>query len=355
MNKPNFGNYNNSLWEKLFKNVECDQITKYYSDWTSNIDINKECIYFQKKNIHVDTFIDDIEATDLTVNKNGMIVISDCENSLIRIFNKNGIQVEEFDGMVNGIKFNKPSGIAIRYNNIVEEIIVVDTANHRICSIKDGIVSIIAGSIVGTAGYKDGNTNIALFDNPTGIAIKSDGTIIISDTGNHCIRTINANGDVKTIAGSIEQISGTTDDQGIKARFNGPCGIAIQNDNIIIADSDNRCVRSIDIDNNVITIAGSIEGYIDGNGTNAYFACPYGICIMKDQTIIITDIFNNCIRSINPNYDVETIVGNKLAGFKNGLGTIAKFNVPMGITIDASDNIFVADNFNKKIRRLYYK
>jgi hypothetical protein len=76
---------------------------------------------------------------------------------------------------------------------------------------------------------------------------------------------------------------------------------------------------------------------------------------MKDQTIIITDIFNNCIRSINPNYDVETIVGNKLAGFKNGLGTIAKFNVPMGITIDASDNIFVADNFNKKIRRLYYK
>ena len=42
MNKPEFGNYNNSLWEKLFNDVECEQITKYYYDWTSLYIPNKK-------------------------------------------------------------------------------------------------------------------------------------------------------------------------------------------------------------------------------------------------------------------------------------------------------------------------
>jgi hypothetical protein len=115
MNKPEFGNYNNILWKKLFNNVECDQITKYYSDWTSNIDINNECIKFQKQIIHVETLIVDIDnikdINGIVINKYGNIIISDATNKCIRIIEKKDL----IYSMTSCIKMFDPHKLLIEF------------------------------------------------------------------------------------------------------------------------------------------------------------------------------------------------------------------------------------------------
>jgi hypothetical protein len=346
MNKPEFGNYNNSLWKKLFKNVECEQIKKYYSNWTSNIDIDKEC-----RQLYVETYMDSIDVYYIAVKTDGTIIISDYADDSINIYKGHEIK-EQFYGIKYGLKFNLPSGITIRDNG---DIIFADSKNNRICLIKNEVVTVIAGN--GYIGYKNANELYPEFNFPNGVAINSNGIIFVTDTGNNCIRAISKEGIVSTIAGSVNKELGNNDGQGTEARFNYPRGIAImENQTIIIADSGNHRIRSIDIHGMVRTIAGSIKGCADGYGTNSKFNDPFDVAIMKDQTIIVTDNNNHCIRTIDINYNVETIAGseNNEKGDKDGLGTIAKFDHPCGVAILPDNSILVADN-NAKIRRLYYK
>jgi DNA-binding beta-propeller fold protein YncE len=341
MNKPEFGNYNNILWEKLFNNVDCEQITKYYSNWTINIDINKECYKYQQKSIHVESLFKIQHVNGIAINKDGHILVSDWSSNCIRIFDKNGKELYQINGTSNGKTFDVPSGIAIKPNG---EIIIADCFNNRICLIKDKEVTVIAGN--GNDGVLDGPGDKSEFSSPSGLAIHPDGTIFVTDSGNNCIRAISTNYNVSTIAGP-------------EVGFDDPRGIAIQNDNtIIIADTLNHRICAIDINKKTVsTIAGSTKGHLDANGKLAKFNNPFGIAIMKDQTIIISDRSNYCIRSININYDVKTIAGSKNSeqGDQTGLGFIAKFNNLDDIVIDVNDNIFVPDNGNKKIYRLYYK
>jgi sugar lactone lactonase YvrE len=346
MNKPEFGNYNNILWNKLFKTVECDQITKYYADWTSNIDINNECIKAQKKIIHVETLFKIQFSNGIACKKDGSIIISDNSNNCIRI-SKDLKIIREFDGIENtGIQFNYPSGIAINANN---DIIVADTNNKRICLIKNEVVTIIAEN--------DTKGSDARFYKPRGIAINSDGTIFFTVTDKHCICAISKEGNFTTIAGSIVGQSGNADGKGSEARFNLPYGIAIMKDQtIIVTDTKNNCIRSIDKDYVVRTIAGSTQGYADGNITNAQFNFPYGVAIMEDQNIIITDLRNHRIRSIDKDYNVITIAGS-IPGHKNGLGSISTFDRPTNIAIAPDNSIIIQSCYKDKflIRRLYYK
>jgi hypothetical protein len=351
MNKPKFGNYNIVLWQKLFKNIECEQIKKYYSNWTSNIAIDKECNEIQKKFINVETLFEMRGTNGIAINNDGLIIISNNRTHCIHFF-KDRNEIDKIECIIDKVPFNYPCGIAIKPNG---EIIIVDNVNNRICLIKNRIISVIAGSDSGEFGYNDGPGNTAKFNSPNGVAICNDGTIIVTDTENNCIRAISTDYNVSTIAGSINGVHGNADGKGSEARFNHPTGIAIMKDQtIIVVDSMNHCIRSIDKDYVVRTIAGSTKGYADGNRTNAQFKDLYDICIMKDQTIIVTDAGNNCIRSINTNGDVKTITGYERDNH-TGLGFITKFKYPHNITIDAYDNIFVYNSGNYQIRKLYYK
>jgi hypothetical protein len=325
MNKPEFGNYNKILWEKLFNDVECEQIKKYYFDWTSLYIPNKKYIY-------IETLINDIIANSVAVKQDGTICIS--LDNCIRTYNKNGILLEQFDGINDLLPFKSPRGIAIGKN---DEIIVADSDNNRICSIINGKVKVIAGDINGEEGDTDGNGLLAKFNFPIGVAIHSDGTIFVADMFNKRISTISTNGDVTTI-------------KKIKIR-----AIAMLNDNTIIFISYDDNICSMDINKkNVSTIAGSIYGNVDGNGLNSQFKMPSNIAITKDQTIIISDHLNHSIRSINANYDVKTIAGG-IEGDQDGFVAIAKIGKPSGLAIAPDNSIIIVDAHNKKIRRLYYK
>ncbi|NOT49920.1 MAG: hypothetical protein HOP10_01425 [Chitinophagaceae bacterium] len=105
----------------------------------------------------------------------------------------------------------------------------------------------------------------------------------------------------------------------------------------------------------VSTFAGSgTAGYADGNGTAAQFnfLAFSTACVDGSGNLFIADRGNNRIRKITPAGVVTTVAGNGTAGNTDGPAATAQFNIPRGISVDASGNLYVADNGNHCIRKI---
>ena len=212
------------------------------------------------------------------------------------------------------------------------------------------MVITLAGSTM--AGYQDGPSGSALFNNPSNIALDSQGNIFLSDSGNNVIRKIATDGMVITVAGST--LAGYQDGLSGSALFSSPSGIAIDSqDDIFVSDSGNNVIRKITTVGMVITVAGStMGGYQDGITSSALFNRPSNIFFRKNK-IFVSDSGNNAIREINLGTDmVTTLAGSTLAGYQDGLSGSALFNNPAGLVIDSQGNIFVSDSGNNVIRKI---
>lgn len=101
----------------------------------------------------------------------------------------------------------------------------------------------------------------------------------------------------------------------------------------------------------VTTLAGSTYGYADGIGTDAQFSYLEGIAVDDQNNIFVADLFNHRIRKITPSGVVSTFAGST-DGFMDGTGASAKFSSPIGIAVDSQNNLYVADSGNSKIRKI---
>lgn len=213
-----------------------------------------------------------------------------------------------------------------------------------------GHVITLAGN--GTAGVNDGPAKAAQFSDPFGIAIDADGNVIVADGGDsNRIRRITPQGQVETLAGAIE---GYADGQATEAAFNTPSGVAPDRDgNIIIADTANNRIRRLTPDGQVSTLAGSGErGHRDGPAVRAQFDGPIGIAVTDDGALIVADSYNDRIRRISLDGQVSTLAGAGRPGFRDGPATAALFDTPCGVAVDGQGNVFVADTGNDAIRKI---
>lgn len=212
------------------------------------------------------------------------------------------------------------------------------------------VVTTLAGN--GAAGALDGTGTAATFNHPDGGAADAAGNIYIADTNNHRIRKITPAGVVTTYAGNGQ--TAFADGTGTAATFQGPTDVAIDTaGNLFVIDSDHCLVRKIDTNRVVTTIAGSgVAGFADGTGTSASFKYPSGITVDSAGIIYVADTDNHRIRRIDANGVVTTLAGNGGTAFTNGIGTAATFNRPYGISADTSGNLYVADQFNHRIRKI---
>lgn len=251
------------------------------------------------------------------------------------------------DGLGTAAKFNGSAGIVVDVNG---NLFVADRLNHCIRKIApNGMVSTYAGS--GTSGFLD-NTGInAQFSYPMHLAIDLNGNIFVADSNNHRIRKISPTGVVTTVAGSD---SGFADGDGNVAKFSYPEGIAVDNlGNIFVADSNNHRIRKITSTGFVTTLAGDgTFGFADGNGNLAKFWTPCGIAVDLNGAVIVAEKQNNRIRKVLQNGDVSTIAGNGTSGSADGIGTTAQFRNPFGVAIDAVGYIYVVDSGNNRIRKI---
>lgn len=281
----------------------------------------------------------------------GYAYVADTGNSRIRrvALNEAGFPVST---VAADVTFNRPLAVAL---DGVGNVYVADTENHRIRKIKtDGTVCTVAGS--GVAGFAEGRGEAAQFAYPNAVAIDVSGNLYVADQDNHRIRRVDVNGVVSTLAGSAT--AGNADGVGAAASFSRPAGLTVEPAGTYVyeVDIDSPRVRRITVANGeVVTLAGSTNGYKDDIGTAAQFGYPYGIAFSSNGWLHIADTWNHVVRRIRPSDRmVQTaagIAGSPGTDSSNTTPTSQQFNWPAGIFIDVSGYLWVVDTNNHRLRR----
>ena len=223
---------------------------------------------------------------------------------------------------------------------------------HHGSVVTTGVVTTLAG-IAGDPGSLDATGTAATFHTPYGIA--TDGTsLFVADTGNSTIRKIDIiSGLVSTLTGSAG-VSGSTDGTGTGALFHAPCGITTDGTNLYVADTGNSTIRKVVISTGVVTtLAGSgATGSADGIGTLASFNLPFGITT-DGTNLYVADTGNSTIRKVVISTgEVTTLAGTAgVPGSADGTGTAAMFHTPYGLVIYGTI-LYVADTGNSTIRTI---
>jgi len=293
----------------------------------------------------------------------GNIYIADSASHVIRKINTVGVAYV-FAGSVNNTgftdgqgaaaRFNKPTGLALDASG---NLYVADKSNHAVRKITpDSIVTTLAGN--GTPGNTEGpGINNAQFNLPAGVAVDAAGNVYVADAGNNKIRKIkpDAQHSVSTFAGNGTQ--GHSDDVNGLAQFYYPAGVAVDaSNNVYVADGGNNKIRIIaGGETNTLAgggVTGEAAGFSEGTGSAALFNKPVSVTVDAAQNVYVADRNNNRIRKITPAQAVTTYAGTGAADLFDGVPSLAKFNSPTSVFINAFGNLFVADAANTRVREI---
>lgn len=254
------------------------------------------------------------------------------------------------DGTGTDARFYEPYGITFSGSDYF----VADTYNHAIRKVTSaGVVTTLAGK-AGASGSNDGTGSAALFFGPKSLV--SDGTnLYINDSSNHTIRKVVIGTGVTTTLAGYAGASGKADATGSSARFYLPFGIAYDGTHLYVTDTGNQTIRKVSSAGVVTTLAGTagISGTADATGVSAKFNLPAGI-VSDGTNLFVADSANHTIRQIVMTSGVVTTLAGTAGtpGATDGTGSAARFNTPIGLTIDNPGNLYVIDQKNTKIRKV---
>lgn len=225
---------------------------------------------------------------------------------------------------------------------------IVDGYRNTISQISTSGVSRVLVGQYGVRGSSDGAGTLAQFHYPRGLVRSSTGSLYVLDGINgSAIRAISPGAVVTTLAGQ-SGMGGQVDGQGVSARFTSLSAIALdRQDNIYVTDSDDNSVRKISPAGWVT----DVPGYT-GNG-GSLLRMPSGIAVDSVGNIYVADSLNYVVRKITPAGEFSVFAGQiGTSGHRDGSSSDALFGQPMGLAIDSSDTLYVADMRNHTIRKI---
>jgi sugar lactone lactonase YvrE len=236
-------------------------------------------------------------------------------------------------------------------------IFVSNTGFHQVVRIApNGMATAFAGT--GQPGFSGdgGYAANAQLSEPTGLALSPDGVLYIADTGNNRIRRVRRDGVIETVAGTGEP--GYSGDGGpaVLAKLYRPTDVIITGDGtLFISDTGNHVIRRVDPDGSIHTIAGTgVQGY-SGDGASALQAAlntPMALAFAVDGTLFVADSGNHCVRRIDPSGIISTVAGTGTPGTcKDGtLAITANLDRPMGVAVGRDGTLYIADSGNGAVR-----
>jgi sugar lactone lactonase YvrE len=232
----------------------------------------------------------------------------------------------------------------------------VSDSDHAVARALDtgtGVETIVAGNGGPGARGDGGQATAASLDPPTGIGVDPLGNVYIASFF-RVRRVDHTNGAISTFAGTgVPGFSGDGG-QATAATLNGVSGLAVDASGDVYISDSNR-IRKIDHSTGIInTIAGTgMQGWVDGPAATAQFNLPYGIAVDGSGNVWIADLFNNRIRELSGGV-VSTVVGDGQGSFggDGGPALSAHLNGPRGVWLDSSGNVWIADTYNSRIREV---
>ena len=265
---------------------------------------------------------------------------------------------------------------------------------HAPALLAQGLTFTHFAGTTGGWGYFDGPASQASFARPTGVAVDAAGNIFVADSENGTLRRISTTGEVTTfvgLSGSVDLVDG----RGAAARFWEPTALAFDaQGNLYVADRGNDAIRKVSPSGDVTTLAmcgwdhagvavdpwgivyfveswesrvgrisptgncstlaGTYLGWsTDGPGTSARFNKPVGVAVDPSGNVYVADRESHTVRKIAPEGMVTTLAGRAgTCGSADGVGSNARFCYPAGVAVDAAGNVFVADENNSAIRKI---
>jgi len=301
----------------------------------------------------------------VAVDASGNLFIGDSSNQRIRKVDTNGIITTVAGkgsdgysgdgGAATNASLSYPLGVAV---DAFGNLFIADQGNYRIRKVDtNSIITTVAGN--GSYGHTgDGGpaTNAGL-GYPYDVAVDAAGNLFIADQFNNRIRKVDTNGIITTVAGGGTNYPG---DGGpaTNASLHFPFCVSMDAfGNLVIADSYNYRIREVDTNGIITTLAGNGSYGYSGDGgaaTNARLSVTYGVAVDLSSNLFFVDSDNNRIREVDTNGIITTVAGNGSHGYSGdgGAPINASLYYPADLTMDASGNLFIADRFNFRIRKV---
>jgi uncharacterized protein (TIGR03437 family) len=250
-------------------------------------------------------------------------------------------------------QLNFPGGMALDSSG---NIYIADSLNYRIRKVSGSNISTSAGNGVLSYSGDGGPANDAELNTPEAVAVDSSGNVYIADTRNNVVRKVSSTGVISTIAGN--GTAGYSGDGGppTAAMLSSPQGIAVDSSgNVYVADTQNARVRKIS-GGSISTVAGNgTPGYSGdgGAGTAAQLYVPIGVAVDASGNLYIADFTNNRVRKVSGG-TISTVAGNGLSGYSGdgGAATAGQLNGPSDVAVDSNGNLYIADLNNNAIREV---
>ena len=321
--------------------------------------------------------------------RSGQVYLNDSGNQRIRALNlASGFITTVAGSFVTptgaGKRLAFPGGVVLDSTGIAY---VVEPTNHRVIRVDTaGNTSLFAGT--GTAGFsgEGGPATQAQLNSPAGIALDTKGRICIADRGNQRIRCVDSTQKITTIAGTGTVGSDGEGQPATKATLNNPRAIAFaKNGTLYIGDTGNHTLRTVDPQGNMHTlqyIAADIDSVAVDGLQNVILAdsstgivrrinnstgdintvptpsgsIPLGLAGDQNGALFISDAKSHVIRKIDNNGSQSIVTGSGVAGYggDGGAPTLAIWNTPSGIALDAKGNIVAVDSQNQRLRRIVF-
>jgi len=290
----------------------------------------------------------------------GNLYIADTDNHVIRevfpdgtIITLAGTGIQGYSGdggQPTSAQLNSPVSVAIDASGALY---IADTGNQRIREVAGGAIFTLAGN--GTVGYA-GDGGFAAGAElwlPRGVAVDASGNVYIADTSNNRVRRVSG-GVITSVAGN--GTAGYSGDGGAatSAQLNGPTSVAIDSSgNLYIVDGDNDVVRIVSA-GTISTFAGvrrSNRPRVGELADNAFLGLPSSTALDSSGNLYIADTVHNRILKVADG-NVATVAGTGFAGYSgDGLAaTDGELNGPTGVAVDSSDNLYIADRRNNRVR-----
>ena len=279
----------------------------------------------------------------------------------ISTFAGNGYEGYSGDGgPAAGAEINRPDALAMDAEG---NLYIAEHYNARIRKVdKSGIITTVAGN--GSWEYSgDGGPATQAGLSPFGVAVDSDGNLYIADFDNYRVRKVDTNGIITTVAGyGTEGYDGSGDGgPAINAQFGGPCAVAVDTaGNLYIVDVYDGRVRKVDTNGIITTMAGyGTYGYSGDGGPaiQAKLAFPMGVTVDPVGNLYIADYYNYRIRKVDTSGIITTVAGGgepldpEFLG-DGGPATEAWLYQPIGVAVDAAGNLYIADWYHYRIRKV---